>query len=224
MDSDMYGGSSGSLPPETYWRRRVIALTGIIGIIALLAWACSGASSDERGNAAPAVATGSATPAKPKAAPPKPLPTVTVTVTATPKTPPSAPKRPGDICDKRDLVATFMVNQDSYSSGDKPRFQLTVVNTGRRLCTWDVGRKAMEIKVTSGGDRIWSSADCTAGEDSEVRKLVRGRPYSTVITWDRTRSFTDCRDTRAEARPGTYVATLDSGGVRGAQEQVFRLR
>lgn len=224
MDSDTYGGSSGSLPPETYWRRRVIALVGIIGIIALLAWACSGASND-RGNAAPAAATASATPAaKPTTAAPKPLPTVTVTVTATPKTPPPAPKKPGDVCDKKDLVATFMVNQDTYASGDEPRFQLTVVNTGKRMCTWDVGPKAMEIKVASGGDRIWSSADCIAGDDSEIRKLSRGRPYSTVITWDRQRSYSSCDKKGSEARPGTYVAALDSGGVRGAEKQVFRLR
>jgi len=81
----------------------------------------------------------------------------------------------------------------------------------------------MEIRITSGPDRIWSRADCVSGAGSEVKELQRGVPYVRSLEWDRHRSSIDCRATPAVALPGTYVAMVRMGALRSSKG-VFRLR
>jgi hypothetical protein len=81
----------------------------------------------------------------------------------------------------------------------------------------------MEIRITSGADRIWSTADCVSGEGSEVKELQRGVPYVRSLEWDRRRSSPDCRSTPPAALPGTYVAVARMGKMR-TNKGVFHLR
>ncbi|REE97976.1 hypothetical protein [Thermomonospora umbrina] len=206
-----------------YWRRRALALAGSLAVVALLAWACN-AGRDES-----AVRTGaSATPSPSKAsgALPMVMPTVTVTATAKVRMPPkphSKPNEDGNACARHDVVVSFTSQAARYKGGDRPQFTLSVVNTGARSCTFDVGPKALETRITSGSDKIWSSAHCAEGPGSSPRELRRGIPYIQTITWDRRRSTPACADTRRRAAPGTYVATLRSAGDK-VERRVFRLR
>jgi hypothetical protein len=200
---------------DAYWRRRVYVLAGGITVVGLVAWACSG-SGHKKTTAQVRNSAVSATPAV--TAPAMPGPTTTVTVTATPSVPPAAAKKgDGDACDTRDLVADLTSAKDTYRGREAPQFRLSLVNTGRRACTFDVGAKALRLRIESGSDRIWSSDRC-GGSASNLRMLRRGIPYIESLEWNRKRCDGDSR-----ARPGTYVISAKGGGVR-AKSQVFRLR
>ncbi|WP_393916684.1 hypothetical protein [Halostreptopolyspora alba] len=135
-----------------------------------------------------------------------------------------APEEPGDPCQPQDVVVTAETDKEDYAWDEEPEIEVTVVNTGDQTCTVDVGPTAMEVRITSGDDRVFSSADCVKGkEGSDKRELSRGVPETTTVTWDRTRSWEDCRDREVNASSGTYVASLHGDYTEGAERQVFRL-
>ncbi|WP_243742289.1 hypothetical protein [Actinorugispora endophytica] len=134
-----------------------------------------------------------------------------------------APEAPEDACRPEDVVVTLSTDQADYAWDEEPKLSVSVVNTGAQTCTVDIGREAMELRVTSGEDRIWSTADCVEGDAADNEQLRRGVPHTAVVTWERKRSWTDCRDQDSDARSGTYVVTLHSDYDEGAEAQVFRL-
>lgn len=113
--------------------------------------------------------------------------------------------------------------QETYADGAKPNFMLTLVNTGPVMCTADVGPRAMEVRITSGSDRVWSTADCISGVGAQVVKMDRGIPWVRSLDWDRHRSSDDCQAKRPEALPGTYVAVVRAYDMR-SPKTVFLLR
>lgn len=223
MEPDTFRGGAGS---DVYWRRRMAVLVGVLVVVAVVAWACSSVAGPER----------SADSAAPFAGIPSPDPLLASLYAAsqsTPKATPSAeesspkPKRdtrrPGDDCDPDDLVVSLSGKREVYPEGTRPTFLVTLVNTGRFMCRVDVGPRALELRITSGQDRIWSSSDCISGEGVDIRRLRRGIPYVRPVTWDRRRSAENCRAERLKARPGTYVAVVRGEDMRSAKA-VFHLR
>lgn len=205
-------------------------LVGILVVVAVVAWACStGGDGPRRNNATGATAGG-----EPKADPvldqlpsarpaPSPSPSPTVARTATARPAPARPRRPGQPCERKELVLSLRTQQEVYQGSARPSFVYTLVNTGSVMCTADVGPRAIEFRITSGKDRIWSTADCVSGTGEQVERLERGVPYVRSVSWDRRRSGASCAGTRAAALPGTYVAVVDSGTVR-SRKTVFHLR
>ncbi|TDB81037.1 hypothetical protein E1264_33255 [Actinomadura sp. KC216] len=139
------------------------------------------------------------------------MPTVTVTTTATPE---SKQVDHGGPCRKDDLVVSVSMPRDTYAGTARPEFKVTVVNTGGGSCVF--AHRGFDVRVTSGDDRIWSSAECRRG-DSSKETLRRGIPFVETITWNRMRG---CKS-GSPARPGTYMAVLKGHKV---EKQVFRLR
>lgn len=201
---------------EAYWRRRVYVLAGGIALIGLVAWACSG---DDHKKSTAQVRNAAAT-MSPAAAPlagATPAPAVTVTVTATPTATPAG-KRAGDQCDADDVVVGMTPDATVFTGKQHPRFALSVVNTGRRTCAFDVGPKALVFRISSGSDRVWSSDECVDHPAANLQVLKRGVPYLATLDWDRRRCDGDKR-----AAPGTYVIAMSAPGIRTHRE-VFRLR
>jgi hypothetical protein len=224
---------------DAYWRRRVVALGAVLASVGLVVWACSGSDGDGartgrtttvRNAAAIAKPAASAMPqasAQPGVQPGTQTgtqPTVTVTKTAQVTVHPTPERRAGDACDARDVVVNFAATKSSYGKGERPQFRLSVVNTGRRACTFGVGPRELQVQISSGPDRIWSSAQCFGGTGSSIQLLQRGIPYGGVLEWDRHRSApaSDCSASRLEAQPGTYTAFAKGGGIK-TKRQVFRL-
>jgi hypothetical protein len=231
MEADTKGNRGGDAA-EAYWRRRAIALGGVLAMVGLLAWACAGGDDQpatRRAVDAAALSTPSAhtlpttLTTMPPTVPPTVLPTATVTVTARTTVRPVARKKAGDACEPRDLVIGLVTTQATYAGGERPSFRLTAVNTGRRPCTFGVGPKELEVRISSGPDRVWTSARCARGSGSQIRLLRRGLPYIVTVVWDRRRSSGGCAGRRPVARPGTYVVTVRAGRVK-VRGQVFRLR
>lgn len=205
---------------DAYWRRRVYVLAGGIAVIGLMAWACS--DSGHKKSTAQVRNAAAMSPAVP--APTSPLPSggagpvPTVTVTVTPTVAAETPKRSGDRCDDGAVVAGLTPTSTVYSGKAHPRFGLSVVNTGRRTCTYDVGPKSLQITIASGPDRVWSSARCVGGPGSNVQMLRRGVPYLATLDWNRRRC-----DGRSRVAAGTYVISVKGPGVKTRRE-IFRLR
>jgi hypothetical protein len=209
---------------DAYWRRRAYVLTGVLLTAGLLMWACSGDEKDTRQVRAAGAASTPTPSVTPSAALfPAVLPTVTVTATARVTVTPAVPRRPGDACDPKSVVIALEGGKTVYAAGEAPQFRLTAVNTGAVPCTFDVGAGRLEVRITSGADRIWSSADCVSGTGSSIQMLRRGIPYVGTVVWDRRRSAPKCAGARSPAREGTYVATLRGGGTK-IRRQVFHLR
>jgi hypothetical protein len=190
---------------DQYWRRRAVALAGVLGAVGLLAWACA-----VTGEGEPVPTAGAAESASPPP-PPTAMPTVTVTTTTTPE---PDPADDGGPCDGKDLVVNMSAADDTFAGSERPEFRITVVNTGHGTCEFDTD--SLDVRITSGSDRIWSSAECRHG-DAPKETLRRGIPYVDTVTWDRSRG---CKG-KSEARPGTYVADLK--GMK-TKERIFRLR
>ena len=139
----------------------------------------------------------------------------------------AAPERPEDHCRPQDVVVTFDFaekEREVFGGGAKPEFKVTVVNVAEQTCTVDVGPEAIELRLDSGEDRIYSSADCVEGNGKEERQLTQGRPHEYTLSWDLERSFTDCRDGGAKAQPGWYKANLRGDLVGSVDQLVFQLK
>ncbi|MDS1271935.1 hypothetical protein RIF23_16705 [Lipingzhangella sp. LS1_29] len=134
------------------------------------------------------------------------------------------PESAEDPCRPQDIVVTMDLAEDTFTGGADVEVELTVVNTGEQTCTVDMGPEEMELRVTSGDDRIFSTADCADGDDAQPTELQRGVPHTTTVTWDRTRSWSDCRDSDRTAGNGTYVLRFISDYDEGVDNEVFRLR
>ncbi|MFG3441438.1 hypothetical protein ACGF0J_29695 [Nonomuraea sp. NPDC047897] len=228
MDPDTMrdGGDGGG---DVYWRRRMSVLIAVLVVVAVVAWACS-SGSDGPQRSSSADSSASATPAAdPLLAGLRTLALGTASPTPTPNPTPKTSassarqKRPGEPCEEADLVLSLQGKQEVYAAGAWPNFLVSLVNTGPVMCRADVGPRAMELRITSGDDRIWSTSDCVSGAGGEVRELQRGVPYVRSLDWDRRRSTTDCRADRPTALPGTYVAVARMGRLK-SHKGVFHLR
>ncbi len=216
---------------DVYWRRRISVLVAVLVVVAVVAWACSaGGSGPGRSSSAqssPSATAGTSPAVDPLLAGLRTLAMGTATPSPSPSPKPSPtkrPKRPGEPCSEEDLVLSLQSGKEQiYAGNARPSFLVTLVNTGSVMCKADVGPRAMEIRITSGADRIWSTADCVSGEGTEIRELQRGVPYVRSLEWDRRRSSPDCRATPAAALPGTYVAVARMGKMR-TTKGVFHLR
>ncbi|MEW9549957.1 hypothetical protein [Nonomuraea sp. NPDC050783] len=225
MDPETMRGDGG----DVYWRRRMSVLVAVLVVVAVVAWACSSGGEGEPERDAEAKASPSVTPADdPLLAGLRTLAMGTASPSPTPtagrSSPAARPRRPGAPCAEEDLVLSLQGGKDQIYAGDaRPLFIATLVNTGPVMCKADVGPRAMEIRITSGQDRIWSTADCVSGVAGDVTELQRGVPYVRSLSWDRRRSSADCRSTAPSALPGTYVATARFGRLRSTKG-VFHLR
>jgi hypothetical protein len=108
-------------------------------------------------------------------------------------------------------VLSLFTSQDSYGPGQLPVFNLDVVSTSARTCTFNVGPKFLALVITSGGARIWDSADCVAGAGSLVTYLVKGVPTVLPISWGRQTSTPGCAASAARVPSGTYAAAASHG-------------
>lgn len=109
-----------------------------------------------------------------------------------------------------------------YAAGTNPLLTLSVTNTGTEPCEINVGTTQMEFIVTSGSDRIFSSADCQDGGADLVREFAPGATESANFTWERLRSAPGCTAVASNPNPGWYVFTARLGQST-SEKAVFQL-
>lgn len=200
----------GPLPVATYWRRRagVLAVVVVVGFLVSALAGLRGAGPDRlRATGAPPA---TATPTAGRTASASGAASAAPAAAAVPACP--------------DQVATVNASTDAsvYPPGSTARLTLSIANTGSTACRRAVGRSAVEVVVTSGSDRIWSSDDCAPGGDAGETVLQPGQAVTTTVTWPGTRSAPGCPPDHPAARPGTYRITARVGGLQ-VPGAVFRI-
>ncbi len=239
--------STPRLPAVTYWRRRFLALVVGMAVLALLAWAFSGAlgasraasDSPPRKPAHGAVAGLTTSPSSTPTSTPTTQPTRSAshkpTAHKSPKpTPTTHASRPpagqkkttgkGGLqpCPAGTVVLSLFSSLGSYSSGQTPQFQIDVVSTGTAPCTFDIGAKHVVLQISQGKDIVWTSAQCAEGTASLIVTLHRGVPTVESMTWDGRRSSAGCPVPGAAASKGSYTAQAVDGSLR-SNSIAFRL-
>ncbi len=179
----------GPRPSRVYWVRRIVVVAVLVAVVAavvMLVRLAIGGSAD--GAVATTRAIASTTAAAPTSGTPQACPASAVSLAVT-------------------------ADATTYGPGVNPTFTVTVTNTGTQPCTLDVGEAARQVVVTSGADRVWSSADCAnPAASSKLLLLNAGQPYEAAVPWARVRSAAGCPTGLPAPRAGTYQATASLAG------------
>jgi hypothetical protein len=184
----------GAQPGWVYWARRaglVVALVAVIVIGFLLF------RPPEPANIAAVPAGGATTASEPAAS--TPAATETPSVSASPT--PTGPLACDQTSTGLSLAGYQKVKQDAKQS-----FKVGLKNTGAQPCVLDLTAVNFSLSVTSGTDRIWSTADCAKWVPAKKQTLKTQQSYEFSIGWGVIRSAAGCKEAKGLLNPGTYVA------------------
>lgn len=183
-----------------YWVRRGAALLVVLVLLISLLWLVRGSGGSD---VSPTVAE---SPSAAASATPTPSPTSTEPLE----------------CPDASILVTASTDERSYPIGSTPRLTLTIENIGDAPCLRDVGPKANELKITSGGFHVWSSDDCSASTKSKITLLEPGAKVGSSLTWNGFQSAKNCPPDPARAKPGNYDLTARNGKAE-SEKTPFRL-
>jgi len=201
---------------SVYWRRRCVALLIGLSVLTVTVWLLTGTVGGSRPVGGPAAATsagaslgvnggaGSAASQSP----------------AGRTAPVNYGLRP---CPAGAVVLSLFDSQAIYTRRQTPEFEVDVVSTASRSCSFNIGARYLVLAITAGSKDIWTSADCAEGQASLVTTLRRGVPTVVPITWNGQHSGPGCPVPGAPAAAGTYTATASDGG-HGSNSLSFGIR
>ncbi|MFD9879848.1 hypothetical protein ACFWZT_00095 [Streptomyces alboflavus] len=110
--------------------------------------------------------------------------------------------------------------RNSYTPGQKPKLELTAVNSGGKACKVDLGGKGAVVTITLSGadDAMWSSNDCPGAAASLLFKVPANGHATYSFEWDRKASAPQCATPPAGgAKAGTYLVEAKAAGLGGDQ-------
>jgi hypothetical protein len=218
--------------PQTYWARRglIVGATMVLAVAVLLIIGGADIGSALRSNPSPSTAGFTV----PSSVSPSSMPTAArtqwavipsvptlsassdlqgTTRTASTKKPPEG--RPID-CPAGELRPT-LTGKQRVALQRPTTFQLSLINGSDKTCIARVTRKNFELRISSGNDRIWSTADCRSIIKPISHELGSEHAVAWSLTWNGKRSKSDCRSAREALRPGTYVVTAQLEGAEPVQ-------
>jgi hypothetical protein len=228
----------GPLPPKVYWRRRLVTLAVLVGIVMLVGRMFGGDDTEAAADReAPA-------PAPSAPATPAPRPTSSADPTAEPTaepTPDRAEQRrerrravqesrtaefsgptgplaqPAGACEASEVVVTPDVEDTDAFAGVPLRVGLSA--NGDQACTFAFGPDTVALRVTSGDDLIWESLTCDSALD-EQSVVVRPAWLTYVeVDWSGRRAGEGCGETGDFAEPGYYWAEAAALGGEPQRSQ-----
>lgn len=218
-----FGNSTPGRPSAAVYRRRrivagVVALLVVIGLITGITAVAKMLGGDEAAASDSAEATipgpNTTTPgAEPAATAPAAKPSASASAE------PNASPKPGEtgtaaaLCPTEAVQVSATTDALSYSTGANPVLTMTITNNGAEPCDVNVGTSQMEFIITSGSDRIFSSADCQQASE-DLLKTVKPKSVETAkFSWERQRSAPGCAEVPSNPNPGTYMFSARLGGV-----------
>lgn len=203
--------------PAVYRRRRLVALLVLVAIItAIVLIITRPGSADPAPTPKPTVTkTAVATPTATAVAAPTPTPTPTVDVSDYKE------------CNPKNLIVDAVTDAPDYQAGSTPDLSLTITNTSKTACFYNVGTSQQVFEIKSGNERYWISTDCQSESSDTLGILEPGVPVSSgVITWDRTYSSPDTCASERQVVPGAgaaYSLTTSIGSVTSKTSKQFLL-
>ncbi len=172
--------------PSVYWVRRaallVIALLLLFGLIWVFGTVTGGGTTETPGSE----------------------PTVAVSESIDPNTVITPVTTDPIDCVDSAILVEATTDSSTYKVGKEPVLSLSIENTGSVACLRDVGPKANELEVKSGGYHVWSSDDCSSKKKIKIVTLEPGDKVASTITWNGQLSEPGCKDISAAAKVGRY--------------------
>lgn len=204
----------GPEPEAVYWRRRIILIAAVLGVVALLAWLWPSGGQSEPA----ALPSTSASPSKSaSSASASASPSASASGEASPsEAGETSPAGDAQQCRGSDLDVTVSVETPAPTAGSEVVFVMSVANTGDSPCTQDVGAAATTFTVTSGGFRVWSSDDCNPGGSEQLEVIPPGQAFAVQAVWPTIITTPGCPTTDNPARPGSYDVTATDAGITSA--------
>lgn len=206
-------GQPRRVSPAVYRRRRLVALLALIAVVTAVVLII--------------VRPGQATPTPTETAVAKPTVAPVVTESATPTPTPTVDVSDYKECSTKNLEVLPVLDSVDYQAGVLPNLSLTIQNTGKTACFYNVGTSAQELTITSGAETYWVSTDCQSEKSDTVAILEPGVVYpSAPIVWERQRSSPDtCGGDREVVPAGgaSYYLTAKVGGVSSKSSAQFLL-
>ncbi|MBF6332753.1 DUF4232 domain-containing protein [Nocardia transvalensis] len=214
---------NGPLPPEIYWRRRLLAIAALVIVLALVIWLAifllrSGGKNDTKAAATTTSAAASKAAAVDGSSTSATAPSGTSTSAAA-TTNATASGSPAQ-CPDQSLALKVSVAQPTYKAGEQPVFHIVITNISTTACTRDMGSGLQQVSVQSldGQRRLWSSTDCDQGGPADMRTLNGGQQAEFTLTWSGTTSQPHCAGERVPVPPGAYAVVAQFGSVHSAPE------
>jgi hypothetical protein len=130
---------------------------------------------------------------------------------------PAGPGMPD--CSRGDVTVGLRSVENEYEPGDTPKLKLTLRNDGDADCRVNLGRTATVVTVSdSGGDRVWSSADCPPQRDAAWVEVPEGGDTTYTLEWERERSKPECATPKGgKVPPGSYLVEAKVAGLSTEQ-------
>lgn len=205
----------GDLPAAVYWRRRLIALTLLLAVLAGVGWLGYVLMTRQSGDTASAAAsTTSRSPARLPAlervvpsvsSVSAPTPPVLLPAETTPPIPVPAGPVPGDPCTD-DMISVEVRTPPTVALGSKPTFELVVSNISAVPCVRALDKGLQELSLyDAAGGRTWGSNDCFPEAGSDVRTLAPGEVVAFPVLWGGLTSEPTCTAARTTPPAGAYV-------------------
>lgn len=120
--------------------------------------------------------------------------------------PTKAASADGKPCTKSQVRVKALTDRSTYGSGQYPKLQFSIENTGTNTCVLDVGTAEQVYTITSGSERYWVSTDCQKKPDHRDVLLLPGKTVkSAPLVWHRTRS--------SKATCGEKLPPVPAGGA-----------
>jgi hypothetical protein len=225
MEPDVRRGAPGRLPERVYWFRRAIVVVGLALVISLVMWLVSllGPPKTATPVAGRVTPTATVAPSPPDSMQATALPapatspaaTTTPSATDQPTTAPASTAPAPDACDPGVLTLSIS-GPGVVKVGATEQFTVNVTNSGSVACTFTFDATFL-LKIVSGTDEIWSTADCAQWSPTGSQALAAGATATWQPTWDRHRSQATCKVVPTTLKAGTYVATVSYPGASSAQ-------
>lgn len=210
---------NGPLPPEIYWRRRLLAIGAVVVALALVLWlafALLRGGGDDKTDAKPTTTAASNKAAgSSSGAPESKSGTPSASANAT-----AGAAGQGKFCPDQSLAVKVNVGQATYRAGEQPVFGIVITNISSTACERDMGSGLQVISVQSldGQRRMWASTDCYPDGTPDVRTLNPGQQAAFTVTWSGSSSQPNCAGERVAVPPGPYTVVAQLGSVRSSPE------
>lgn len=206
-------GQPRRVSPAVYRRRRLVALLALVAVVTAIVLII--------------VRPGQATPEPVATETAVAKPTVAPTESATPTPTPTVDVSSYKECSAKNLEVLPVLDSVDYQAGVLPNLSLSIQNTGKTACFYNVGTSAQELTVTSGAETYWVSTDCQTEKSDTVAILEPGVVYpSAPVSWARERSAPDtCGGTRDAVPAGgaSYYLTARVGEATSKSSAQFLL-
>ncbi|RDI47168.1 DUF4232 domain-containing protein [Nocardia mexicana] len=206
---------NGPLPPEIYWRRRLLAIGALVVALVLVIWLAvmllRGGGDDKNPNAATTSTSAPVSQAAAGSSTPEPSTSQSASATASGS---------AAACPDQSLAVKVTVGQPTYKTGEQPVFGIVATNISTTACQRDMGSGMQQVTVQSldGQRRLWSNTDCDQGGPTDMRTLKGGEQAAFTLTWSGTTSQPGCAGERVKVPPGAYAVVAQLGSVRSAPE------